>query len=72
MGTSSVAHDRSGPARRIANPVVDPMVGASPGWYYDPADEAIYRWFDGESWTEHRSDIFSSEPPVEGGTDQAN
>ncbi len=39
------------------------METASPGWYYDPADEALYRFWNGTSWTEHSSDLFSSSPP---------
>ncbi len=72
MGTSSVAQDFPAPARRNSIPVDDSMVGASPGWYYDPADKAIYRWFDGEAWTDHRSDIVISEPPLERAADRVN
>jgi len=79
MGTSSVAQDSPVPARRttvigpVNVPPVDPaMVGATPGWYYDPADQAIYRYFDGEVWTADCSDIFSSEPPPVGDTIRSN
>lgn len=72
MGTSSVAQDLPVPARRMSSSVGDPMVGACPGWYYDPEDQAIYRWFDGENWTDHLSDIFTSHSPVDGPTDRPN
>lgn len=39
------------------------MKGAGPGWYYDPEDEAVYRFWDGSCWTTHRSDL-PVEPPV--------
>ena len=39
------------------------MVNAGPGWYYDPEDEAIYRYWNGEQWTDHRSDTVLSEVP---------
>lgn len=48
------------------------MAGASPGWYYDPEDEAIYRWFDGENWTDERTDIFISGSPIDGGAERTN
>lgn len=34
---------------------------APAGWYYDPADEAIYRYWDGERWTDRLSDTVTSE-----------
>ncbi len=66
MGKSTVAQNDSVPVRRTFDPVEGSMVGASAGWYYDPTDEAIYRYFDGEMWTEYRSDVFSSRPPYGG------
>lgn len=72
MGTPSVAQDSSAPARRISLPVDDAMVGASSGWYYDPEDEAVYRWFDGEAWTDHCTDIFVSESPIETEAERTN
>lgn len=39
------------------------MKNAGPGWYYDPEDEAIYRYWDGSAWTDHRSDTVLSEIP---------
>jgi hypothetical protein len=32
------------------------MDNAGPGWYFDPDDVAIYRYWDGGQWTDHRSD----------------
>ena len=52
-----VAVDRSG------NSAADHMRRAGPGWYYDPADEAIYRYWDGERWTDRLSDTVTSEIP---------
>ena len=40
------------------------MAKSAPGWYYDPDDEAIYRYWDGDCWTEHRSDVFTSDRPA--------
>ncbi len=40
------------------------MDAASAGWYYDPLDEAVYRFWDGEAWTEQRSDLFPSSQPA--------
>ncbi len=42
---------------------VDSMIGAGPGWYFDPDDQAIYRFWDGERWTNHRSDLVMSGIP---------
>ncbi|MEM9566614.1 MAG: DUF2510 domain-containing protein [Actinomycetota bacterium] len=39
------------------------MRQAPAGWYYDPADEAIYRFWDGERWTERLSDTVTTEIP---------
>ena len=39
------------------------MQKAPAGWYYDPADEAIYRYWDGERWTERLSDTVTTEIP---------
>ena len=41
----------------------DHMLRAGPGWYYDPADEAIYRYWDGERWTDRLSDTVTTEIP---------
>lgn len=65
MGTSSAAKGFPAAERGVSIPVDEAMIGACPGWYYDPDDQAIYRWFDGENWTDHRCDIFSSEAPVD-------
>ncbi len=40
------------------------MAGAGPGWYYDPEDEAVYRFWDGSRWTTHRSDLPVKPPAV--------
>ena len=39
------------------------MLKAPAGWYYDPADEAIYRFWDGERWTNRLSDTVTTEIP---------
>lgn len=41
----------------------DHMRKAPPGWYYDPADEAIYRFWDGERWTDRLADMVTTEIP---------
>jgi hypothetical protein len=57
---STARHDGD----RIRRPATDNMVNAGPGWYYDPDDEAIYRYWDGQAWTDHRSDTVLSEVPA--------
>ena len=37
------------------------MRKAPPGWYYDPADEAIYRFWDGDRWTDRLTDSVTVE-----------
>ena len=39
------------------------MRKAPAGWYYDPADQAIYRFWDGERWTDRLSDMITTEIP---------
>ncbi len=39
----------------------DHMAKAGPGWYFDPADEAVYRYWDGERWTNRLSDTVTAE-----------
>jgi hypothetical protein len=46
-----------------AGDAADHMRNAGPGWYYDPDDEAIYRYWDGERWTDHRADTVMAEIP---------
>ncbi|MDH3293462.1 MAG: DUF2510 domain-containing protein [Acidimicrobiia bacterium] len=75
MGTTSVAQVSS-----TKHPVLDPplhiasnppkqadesMFGAAAGWYYDPEDHAVYRYWDGEAWTEHCSERFLVGRPEE-------
>lgn len=36
------------------------MQNAGPGWYFDPDDTAIYRFWDGTAWTDQTSDIVLS------------
>lgn len=38
-------------------------MGASPGWYEDPAERGWLRWWDGAAWTDHRH--LSAQPQVE-------
>ena len=45
-------------------PVSANMEGAGAGWYFDPEDQAIYRYWDGSAWTAHCSDTVLSEVPV--------
>ena len=41
----------------------DNMHNAGAGWYYDPDDQAVYRYWDGRRWTEHCSYTFLSTVP---------
>lgn len=61
MGNALPAPDDRHPVTPAA---ADNMRNAGPGWYYDPDDEAIYRYWDGHNWTAHRSDTVLSEVPV--------
>jgi hypothetical protein len=73
MGNSSVARKPSPTSRHSTkaggdNAVVagrndDHMADAAPGWYYDPDDQAIYRYWDGGRWTDHQSDVFTADRP---------
>jgi len=69
MGTTSVAQatpDRARPAPTSPLFILSvprnrrdkSMIGAVAGWYYDPDDQAIYRYWDGQAWTDRGSDIF--------------
>lgn len=40
------------------------MRNAGAGWYYDPDDQAVYRYWDGRCWTEHCSYTFLSTVPT--------
>ena len=51
-------------AAEVRDPGAEHMRNAGPGWYYDPDDEAIYRYWDGHDWTDHRSDTVLSEIPT--------
>ena len=35
-------------------PLPPPAVEPPPGWYLDPGDASLQRWWDGREWTEHR------------------
>lgn len=39
------------------------MANAAAGWYYDPHDQAVYRYWDGDGWTEHKSEVFLTTTP---------
>jgi hypothetical protein len=42
------------------------MQPTQPGWYWDPKGMPnLFRWWDGENWTDHVSPIRSVGPPVE-------
>ena len=60
MGNASAARTDRFPA---ADAAADSMGQAGPGWYYDPDDVAIYRYWDGQRWTDHRSDTVLSPVP---------
>ncbi len=63
MGNTSAARTNRFTIQRSAADRIDSMRNAGPGWYYDPDDQAIYRYWDGERWTDHRSDTVLSEVP---------
>ena len=74
MGTTSVAQATPNQARPGPTPpfhiVSKPLErrdqsvpGSTAGWYYDPDDKAIYRYWDGEDWTDHCSDVYPIVPP---------
>lgn len=72
-GSITIGRDVSaglGPAVTAENrpPVSENMEGAGPGWYFDPEDQAIYRYWDGTAWTAHCSDTVLSEVPSEVGS----
>ncbi len=61
MGNATSA----GSERASARPdPADSMHNAGAGWYYDPDDEAVYRYWDGQEWTGHRSDTCLSAIPT--------
>ncbi len=65
MGNASTARaGRHTALRSAADKSQDSMRNAGAGWYYDPDDQAIYRYWDGEQWTEHRSDTVLSVIPT--------
>jgi hypothetical protein len=41
------------------------LLSPSPGWYPDPAGQAVYRWWDGDAWTEgtHDGETLGSRAP---------
>ncbi|MGH1489218.1 MAG: DUF2510 domain-containing protein [Acidimicrobiales bacterium] len=64
MGNTSTARaGRLTAPLHAADNTIDNMRNAGAGWYYDPDDQAIYRYWDGQAWTEHRSDTVLSVIP---------
>src|SRR6185436_6981002 len=39
--------------------------GASQGWYPDPHDSSLLRWWNGTGWTEFTASLPSAEPEVQ-------
>ncbi len=56
--------DLSDTVRPAASGFDAAMAETAPGWYYDPTDEAVYRYWSGTDWTEHSSDLFPTSPPT--------
>jgi hypothetical protein len=58
------------PTRATTRSVVPPldvsahMRGAGAGWYFDPEDRAVYRYWDGQRWTDRFADTLTSLPSV--------
>jgi hypothetical protein len=67
MGTTSQVSPGGAPAEATGGSgeatTAEHMRNAGPGWYYDPADEAIYRYWDGVRWTNRLSDTVTAEIP---------
>lgn len=61
--TSPVLIDLSDAVPPSTQPSESAMDQAGPGWYYDPTDQAVYRYWDGRSWTDHSSDVFLTTAP---------
>ncbi|MEO7373742.1 MAG: DUF2510 domain-containing protein [Terrimesophilobacter sp.] len=40
------------------------MTVPGPGWYEDPQDAKLVRWWDGTRWTEHSHDRAPQSAPV--------
>ena len=50
-------------------PTVSGMQPTQPGWYWDPKGmPGLFRWWDGEEWTDHISTIRNVGPPVDAPT----
>ncbi|MEV2220115.1 DUF2510 domain-containing protein [Nocardia vinacea] len=43
---------RARPAHRAVR-ISQPAPSLTPGWYPDPANPGVVRWFDGRQWTPH-------------------
>lgn len=64
MGNASATRSNRFTVVEPAAAAADSMRNAGPGWYFDPDDVAIYRYWDGNRWTDHRSDtVLSAIPP---------
>ena len=50
--------------RRLGPPVVPHVVHHPAGWYADPRDVSAWRWWDGESWTEHTHTVHAQVVPA--------
>lgn len=45
-------------SRQSDRPATWTPADAGPGWYYDPYDRAVFRFWDGTGWTERQSDRY--------------
>src|SRR5215211_3323397 len=43
---------------------VESTTGPAPGWYPDPNDTTVLRWWDGSTWTDHTTALPAA-PPTE-------
>jgi hypothetical protein len=51
-------------ARRQSAPAAIARTGAPPGWYADPSDASMVRYWSGSAWTQHTN---AAQPPVDDG-----
>lgn len=56
---SDAIRERSTEIEALTPDSVSCMTGAGAGWYFDPLDRALYRYWDGQAWTDECSDLLT-------------